>query len=60
MATALAAEPKTSITLVSTRDLSLKRQALQIAALLPDSEEDALAVLEHAKTLVRSFLGPTA
>lgn len=36
--------------------LALKRLAIQIAAQLPEREEDALAVLEHAKTLVRSFL----
>jgi hypothetical protein len=38
-------------------DAALKRLAIQIAAQLPEEEEDALAVLEHAKTLVRSFLG---
>lgn len=36
---------------------ALKRLAIQIAAQLPEKEEEALAVLEHAKTLVRSFLG---
>jgi hypothetical protein len=36
---------------------ALKRHAIQIAAQLPEREEDALAVLEYAKTLVRSFLG---
>jgi hypothetical protein len=38
-------------------EAALKRLAIQIAAQLPEVEEDALAVLEHAKTLVRSFLG---
>ncbi len=36
---------------------ALKRLAIQVTAQLPDSEPDALAVLEYAKTLVRSFLG---
>lgn len=37
--------------------VALKRLAIQIAAQLPEDQEEALAVLEHAKTLVRSFLG---
>lgn len=38
------------------RDAALRRRALQIVAELPEDEGEALAVLEHAKTLVRSFL----
>jgi hypothetical protein len=33
-----------------------RRQAVQIVAQLPDSPEDALAVLEFAKMLVQGFL----
>lgn len=33
-----------------------RRQAVQIVAQLPESPEDALAVLELAKLLVQSFL----
>lgn len=36
--------------------VALKRLAIQVVAQLPDSERDALAVLEYAQTLVRSFL----
>lgn len=36
--------------------VALKRLAIQIVAQLPEGEDDALAVLEYAKTLVRSFL----
>lgn len=39
------------------QEQALKRLALQIAVQLPIEEEEALAVLEHAKALVRSFLG---
>jgi hypothetical protein len=35
-----------------------RRQALQVAAQLPDDPEEALTVLRHAQTLVRSFLAP--
>jgi hypothetical protein len=35
-----------------------RRQALQVAAQLPDEPEEALTVLRHAQTLVRSFLAP--
>jgi hypothetical protein len=34
----------------------LRRQAVQIAAQLPEDPQDALAVLELAKTLVETFL----
>lgn len=37
-------------------DAALKRLAIQVVAQLPDDEADALAVLDYAKTLVRSFL----
>ena len=33
-----------------------RRQALQVAAQLPDNPKEALTVLRHAETLVRSFL----
>jgi hypothetical protein len=36
--------------------MARKRLAMQIAAQLPADEEEALAVLEYAKTIVRSFL----
>lgn len=35
-----------------------RRQALQVAAQLPDEPEEALTVLRHAEALVRSFLAP--
>lgn len=35
----------------------LRRQAIQIAAQLPEKREDALAVLAYAKTLTEDFLG---
>lgn len=34
----------------------LKRQAIQIAAQLPEKEADALAILEYARGLVRDYL----
>lgn len=34
----------------------LKRLAIQIAAQLPDDAGEALSVLAHAETIVRSFL----
>ena len=36
-----------------------KRQAIQIAAALPENREDALAVLELARSLVEGFLYPS-
>lgn len=36
-----------------------RRQAVQIVAQLPESPEDAIAVLELAKLLVQSFLMET-
>lgn len=39
-----------------TRERELKKLAIQLAAQLPDDMQDALDALEHAKTLVRSFL----
>lgn len=38
-------------------DLWLRRQAVQIASQLPESEADALAILKHAESLIREFLG---
>jgi hypothetical protein len=38
-------------------DQLLRRQAIQIAAMLPEDLDDALAILEHAKTLMREFVG---
>lgn len=35
-----------------------RRQAIQIAAALPENKEDALAVLELARELVEGFLYP--
>lgn len=34
----------------------LKRLAIQIAAQLPEGQEDAIAVLRYAEELVREFL----
>lgn len=39
------------------KEAALKRLAIQIAAQLPEDGDEALAVLEYAETLVRSFLG---
>jgi len=36
----------------------LRRQAVQIAAQLPENPDDAIQVLDLAKTLVNSFLRP--
>lgn len=38
-------------------DMALRRQAVQIVAQLPQDEEEAQAVLDYAKSLVRLFLG---
>lgn len=35
----------------------LRRQALTIVAQLPEENERALCVLEHARTLVNGYLG---
>lgn len=37
-----------------------RRHAIQIAAALPETKDDALAVLELARQLVESFLCPQA
>ena len=37
-------------------DAALKRLAIQLAGQLPENVDEALAVLEHCKTLVRTFL----
>lgn len=39
------------------KDIWLRRIAVRIVDQLPENEEDALAVLDHAKTLQQSFLG---
>ena len=41
----------------SGEDAAFKRMAIQIAAQLPEKTDDALTVLRHCETLVRSFLG---
>jgi hypothetical protein len=38
------------------QDVWLRRQALQIACQLPESEADALKVLEYARELVSGFM----
>lgn len=35
---------------------ALKRLAIQLASQLPEDPDEALTVLEHCKTLVRTFL----
>lgn len=40
-------------------DKWLRRQGVQIAAQLPENREDALAVLAHARAVVRRFLAPS-
>ena len=42
------------------RDMWRRRHAVQIAAQLPDDPQDAIAVLDHAKSLVEKFLAPRA
>lgn len=39
------------------REAALKRLALQIVLQLPEQRGEALAVLDHAKTVVESFMG---
>jgi hypothetical protein len=39
------------------RDTVLRRQAIQIVALLPDDLADALAILDYARTLMCEFVG---
>jgi hypothetical protein len=43
---------------VPDRDLWRRRQAVQLAAQLPEDPQDALAVLAHVKFLVETFLAP--
>lgn len=38
-------------------DLWLRRQAVQILAQLPESQADALRVLEHAGYFLKTYLG---
>lgn len=40
-------------------DAFLKRQAVQLAAQLPEKPQDALAVIGYMKRVVEEFLGPT-
>lgn len=40
------------------RDAWLRRQAIQIASQLPESGDEAMYVLEYAKTIVSDFLAP--
>lgn len=37
-------------------DMALRRLAVQLSAQLPESTDDAIAALDYAKILVRSFL----
>lgn len=37
----------------------LRRQAVQLAAQLPETPQDALAVIAHMETLVKTFLCST-
>jgi hypothetical protein len=41
-------------------DLRHRRIAIQIAAQLPEDAGEAIRVLRHAETLVRSFLGDSS
>lgn len=40
------------------RDVELRREALQIVAQLPKDALEAVVVLEHARKLVEGFLSP--
>jgi hypothetical protein len=40
-------------------DAYLKRQAVQLAAQLPEKPQDALAVIAYMERVVRDFLAPT-
>lgn len=42
------------------RDQQLKRLAIQLAAQLPDDTDEAMDVIEHVRTLLRSFLADPA
>jgi len=42
--------------MTSKDDAYIKRFALQIAAQMPEDQEDALAVLDHVRQLVTGFL----
>lgn len=43
---------------IDEHDSWLRRQAIQIAAQLPESQEDAATVLSLATELVKTFLAP--
>lgn len=47
-------KPKNSLA----EEMWLKRQAIQIAAQLPEDQAKALAVLDYARTLVVDFMVP--
>ncbi len=51
-----AGTPKSKFSRKARDDAWRRRQALQVAAQLPDNPKEALTVLRHAETLVRSFL----
>ncbi len=51
-----AGTPKRKSSREARDDAWRRRQALQVAAQLPDNPKEALTVLRHAETLVRSFL----
>lgn len=42
-----------------TRELLLKRQAIQVAGMLPDDPEDALLVLGYAQDIIEKTFGIT-
>ena len=54
-----AGAPKRKSSKKAREDAWLRRQALQVAAQLPDNSREALTVLRHVETLVRSFLAKT-
>lgn len=43
----------------SSHERYLKRQAIQLASQLPESPQDAAAIIAHMETLLRTFLGST-
>ena len=51
-----AGTPKRKSSREAREDAWRRRQALQVAAQLPDNPREALTVLRHAEALVRSFL----
>ena len=53
LVTQLHRENKTAL---AEHEVFLRRQAVQLAAQLPEKPQDALAVISHMDTLVRTFL----